>query len=107
MKMVNSIDEEPGGLSRVKVLYDMMVEEVVIGQVAVANELEKPAGEQDVGFIMGQVEINQALNHAVDVLENSGLIDEDDLLCRLCAAPCNEHDEQHEMKPPIKVNKPN
>lgn len=91
-------DESLSDDSRTHAMYRLMLEELVIGQNSIADELQKPAGEQNVHYMMGQTEINVALQHAINVLENSGLIDETMLLCHCCAELITGHEDDEDSE---------
>lgn len=99
-------DEE---FERILTLYRLLVEEAASGHYTIRAELEKPKSEQDVHYMMGQSELNVALHNAAMALEESGLIDDDQLLCYECCEPIEAHDDDggdEVMSHPIPATKP-
>ena len=88
-----SYDEDA---ARTHLLYELLIEQLVIGRNTIQDELEKPKGEQDVFYLMGQVELSTAFAQAANVLEGSGLIDDEELRCRECGSPHAEHDVEED-----------
>lgn len=81
-----------------RALYHGLVSNVIIGRETIEDELEKPKASQDAYLLMGLTELNVALDNAVTAIENSGLIDEEQLLCRDCGELLATHEvaEEHE-----------
>jgi hypothetical protein len=96
---------------RYRMMYQLLVEEVIVGQNTIEDELRKPAAERDIHYVMGQTELNVAFRNAAIALELSGLIDNDDLLCYGCGGPLIEHgdDDDHVVASLLKkpADKPN
>jgi hypothetical protein len=92
-------------MNKHKVLYKLLVEEVIMGQATIEDELTKD--KPDPYYLMGQTELNAVFSSAAIVMENSGLIDDEDLLCWGCGGPLAEHDDgkghvaSKPKKPPI------
>jgi hypothetical protein len=72
-------------LSKARLLYNLLVDQIVTGQVTIEDELEKD--EPDPYYLMGQTELSTALSQAATALEVSGLIAHEDLLCWGCGGP--------------------
>lgn len=97
-------------LERIHLLYRLLVEELVMGHSSIEHELQQPKFEQDAYYMLGQAELNSAFSNAAIVLENSGLIADDEMLCHSCSGPMVEHgdgpgDHVEPKKPD--VSKPN
>lgn len=78
---------------RVHLLYELLIEQIAVGRNTIAAELEKPKAEQDVFYMLGQVELNVAFEQAAMALENSGMIDDEALQCHECGELFVEHDD--------------
>lgn len=97
--------------ARVHLLYELLVDQVVVGRNTIIDELDKPKADQDVHYLMAQVELNAGLEQAVVALVRCGLIDDEALLCMDCGAPVMGHDDDvgpgHLAPPKLEPPKPN
>lgn len=64
------------GKSRVHRLYELLIEELGVGQSTLAAELEKEPGDRDARYMIGQERLNVALENAIIALAHSGAVDE-------------------------------
>lgn len=65
------------GKDRAHKLYDLLLEELEIGQNTLAAELEKEPADRDAHYMIGQERLNVALENAIIALAHSGAIDEE------------------------------
>lgn len=76
------LDEEE---DRVYALYHSLIDEVVLGENTIDIERAKPAKDQNVDYMLGQIKLNTALGIAIRALEDSGLIElTEDGFCARC-----------------------